>query len=205
MEILTALKNQLAFIEWFYKKAAQPFFSFLLFERPERHGDDTPDDRENWEKGLNVLGYCSLSLVAKAIEDYLRLFVGALGGMPDTKGSKFEKYENFLLTRTTFLWDNCPIERNRIEQINLCRNDFMHDPSINARQAKQNKKHFEKHPNSRFIASWEQVMVATMTEVEGKKPDHQFSLRVTGDELIRAIGDARRFCEFVNTQKASSE
>ena len=209
MVILTALQNQLAFIEWFYTTAAQPFFTFFLerMKGPEQQ-DVTPDDvREKWQKGLNVLGHSSLGLVSKAIQDYLCHFIlrEVVNKPNELKGkSTFEKYENFLLTKTKFRWEECPIERNRIEQIHLCRNDFIHDPSIDGRQPKQDKRHFEKHPGSRFIASWEQVMVETITVGTGKKPDHQFSLRVTGDELIRVIGDAGRFCEFVDSRRTST-
>ncbi|MDQ2713210.1 MAG: hypothetical protein M3Y24_13445, partial [Acidobacteriota bacterium] len=129
MDILAALDNQLVFVRWFYLTARAPFEALL-----KKHMRD--EESENWQKvqkGVEVLGQSSLSLVEKAILDYLRHFIlRQVGKVPDDlRGkSKFDKYETFLLTRTTFQWCNCPVGRDRIEQINLCRNDFQHDPDI---------------------------------------------------------------------------
>src|ERR1700733_12974543 len=86
-------------------------------------------------KGRQTLALFCLSLVSKAIHDYLLQFimheVGA--SKPDdpaltklTGKSKFHKYENFLREKNAFSWDDSPVGRDQIEQINLCRDHFIH-------------------------------------------------------------------------------
>jgi hypothetical protein len=67
--------------------------------------------------------------VQKAILDYLRFFVIDKIGpddLPKRNESAFLRYEKLLRNRTTFRWEDSPVSRNWIEQINLCRNDFIH-------------------------------------------------------------------------------
>jgi hypothetical protein len=224
MDVFPALNSRLSFIRSFYFTAAPPFEALLRRHNPRYDpGEDDPpqDESERWQearKGLEVLGHCSLSLVAKAIEDYLRqLILREVGEMPVLRGkSKFEKYESFLLNKTTFRWRDasstqtspeacCPIGRDRIEQINLCRNDFIHDPFIDRGQPKQSKRHFEKYPSSRFVDPIETAVEMASAEAAGKEfQASPASLTVDRHGLVSAMKDARGFCQFVealNTKK----
>jgi hypothetical protein len=211
MDILKVLDDRLAFIRFFYFTASEPFElirrEYIRVKGPS--DDDAPDQFDEWQratKGLEVIGQCSVGLVAKAIEDYLRQFVlRQVGKMPSLSGkSRFEKYEKFLLTNTAFNWGACPIGRDRIEQINLCRNDFQHDPSIDSDQPKQTDQHFQKYPLPRFHDLLERAILMAVAETDGKDfEDAPASLTVTRAGLLSAMTDARRFCEFVEAQRTN--
>jgi hypothetical protein len=104
VDILSALEKRLSFIRRFYLTAGRPFEAIRRrcnsIDSPTE--DDPPDagfERQDATRGLELIGQLSLTLVAKAIEDYLRLFiVREAGQVPVLEGkSKFERYVNFLL------------------------------------------------------------------------------------------------------------
>jgi len=208
---LAALKNQLAFIRSFYLTAATPFDGLLRKHNPLNASSEDlrPYEEERWKeaiKGLEVLGQCSLSLVSKAIQDYLREVVGS--GInhfrKKAKESWFDRYCCFLEENTSFRWADSPLARDLIEQINLCRNDFQHDPEIDGSQPQKDLRHFEKHPRSRFDDPLERAVKTAYAQVNGEEPrDTPGSLTVTRIELFKAVSDAGTFCEFVETQTFS--
>jgi len=161
--------------------------------------------RSGRTKGLEVLGQCSLSLVAKAIQDYLREFVRSeiTGTLPKKgKQSWFEFYCHILEHRTSFRWAVSPVPRDQIEQIILSRSDFMHDPAIDDSQPVKGGTHFKKYPQSRFDDPVERAVRAALAQVSGVEPcDSPGTLTVTKQKLIVAIADARKFCEFIATQR----
>lgn len=208
VDVLAGLKDRLAFVRTFYFTAAPGFEAIQRKCIPR--SDQTDDDPIAFEefqestKGLDVLGHCSLSLVSKALEDYLREFIlRKAGTLSELRGKGwFLKYESFLLTKTTFCWRECPVKRDQIEQINLCRNDFMHDPFIDRSKPKQSEDHHKKHPRSRFSDPLERAVQMAYAEVYSEAQEESpTSLIVTRLELVRAIGDVRSFCEFVEVQK----
>lgn len=214
------LEDHLAFIERFYASAAEPFETIKRkIERREmpfvpRH---EPGDYDGYEYQhefneasacLRILGYCSHSLAVKALHDYLRQFImrersvvkaEELG--PILKCFKgrgwFEKYIHFLEQRTRFNWVDSPVTRDRIEQINLSRNDVIHDPDIESTWPTQSEDHFRKYPVSRFAEDWELAMVTP----NGGNPEFPLRLNVTRDRLAEAISDIRSFCAFVEKQR----
>jgi hypothetical protein len=211
MDALLALNRQLDFIRSFYFTAESPFKVLLRKHNTpcgEVCGDEPPDDFEKWaaaRKGVEVLGQCSLSLVHKALLDYLRAFVsGKLSpaDVPKQKGSPFLKYEDLLLDRTTFCWQASPVSRDRIEQINLSRDDFMHYLGIDSCQPRKSKQHFDKHPLSRFDDHLERAIEMAIAQAKGEDPPNTpGSLTVDRHGLISAITDVRQFCVFVEAQK----
>jgi hypothetical protein len=205
MDVLLALNRQLDFIKWFYCTAEPPFKVLL-----RTHMDDVESKKwQEAQKGLEVLGQCNLGLVAKAIHDYLQAFVQLEhpGNFPKKgKESWFDYYCRFLEVHTKFRWAESPVPRDRLEQINLSRNDFMHDPEIDSNQPRKSRSHSEKHPLSRFDDPLERAILAAMEreainlDGEQKRP----SLTVARCELFRAVDDAKNFCEFVETHKTQS-
>jgi|ERR1017187_3397538 hypothetical protein len=219
MGVLTALESRLAFVRRFYFTAAPPFEAIRreCIPHDDPNDDDPPVEFEKWQeatKGLEVLGQFCLSLVHKAILDYLRFFVTDKFGPDDVArqkgGSAFDRYETLLLDRTTFRWPDSPVSRDRIEQIILCRNDFIHDSEIDSSQPRQSPQHFRKHPSSRFCDPLERAVretVATLPPppmpdwIDGKESqDTGASLTVNREGLLCAMTDAREFCQFVDAQ-----
>lgn len=215
MDLLPALNRQLNFIRSFYLTAASPFEILLRKYTPryEACDDEPPDESGEWEearKGLEVLGQFGLTLVQKAILDYLRFFVIDKIGPDDVriqKGSAFLMYEKLLLNRTTFRWEDSPVSRNRIEQINLCRNDFIHDSEseIDSSQPRQSADHFQKHPSSPFNDPLDRLARMAFAKANAEEwRETPGLLTVSRYELCSAITAARQFCAFVGTQKAQT-
>ncbi len=208
MDALTPFSNRLDFIRWFYFTAARPFETIereCAF-RDDPYDDDPPDGLEKWKeatKGLEVLGQCCLALLAKAVQDSLREFVECEGG-PGPKKAKeswFDRYCRFMEENTSLRWAHSPVSRDRIEQIILCRNDFMHDLNIDSSQAKQSPRHFGKYPVSRFNDPAETAVLLAIAEMSSEPFQHApASLTVTRLELMNAIADASQFCGFVEKQ-----
>jgi hypothetical protein len=75
---------------------------------------------------LGVVGSSSLSLLEKALHDYLREFVEREGGLGTKKPGEswFDRHCRFLEENTPFSWNDSPVPREKMEQINLGRNDF---------------------------------------------------------------------------------
>jgi hypothetical protein len=211
MDALHALNGQLDFIRSFYLTTESPFKVLLRKHNIPYHetcDGESPDDFDKWaaaRKGLEVLGQCSLSLVHKALFGYLRAFVSdkiSPADVPKQKGSPFLKYGGLLLERTTFRWEDSPVTRDRIEQINLCRDDFMHYLGIDGSQPIKSKLHFDKHPLSRFDDHLERAIETAMAQAKGEDPPNTpGSLTVDRHGLISAITDVRQFCVFVEAQK----
>jgi len=205
------LDHRLGFIRRFYLTAVMPFEATQrkIVKIKETHlsrGEDAPDGslEEEWNdatKCVQVVGQCCLGLLEKALHDYLRVFIERGGGIEKKSGNWFKSYSDFLTQRTTFTWEGSPVTYNQLEQINLSRNDYSHDPAIDSDQPIQSEDHFEKHPRSRFIDELEKVI---LTAKDGKEPDFPISLSVTKHKLFSALSDVKRFCAFVDTQRAET-
>ena len=148
---------------------------------------------------LSVVGSSALGLLEKALHDYLRAFVKDEGG-PGPKKSKeswFDQHCRFLEENTPFRWTNSPVPRGRLEEINLSRNDFTHDPTIGSTWPFQSEAHFRKYPVSGFVDT---LHFAVMTEETGV-PDSPMPLKVTRENLMSHIEYVRQFCTFVDDQR----
>jgi hypothetical protein len=214
MDFLAFLNGRLDFIQRFYDQAAAAFREIKrkidageepFFPRHPPADQGEPEYLTEWidaDDSLRVLGQCSLNLVAKAIQDYLREFITREVGksrLAKLKGQGwFEKYENFLVDALGFRWDRSPVDRGLIEQLNLSRNDGTHDPVIETTWPKQNEAHFRKYPTSFFADEMEQAALAPEA---GSTPDFPSSIHVTSEKLVAAISSARAFCTFVETHR----
>jgi hypothetical protein len=111
------------------------------------------------------------------------------------------------LNRTTFRWEGSPVSRDQIGQINLCRNDFIHDSlsEIDSGQPMQSAGHFQKHPFSPFSDPLDRaVRMASATANSEKWCETPGLLTVSGNALFSALTMARQFCAFVETQDAQT-
>lgn len=194
MEILAALDDRLACIQFFYFTASAPFEALLRKYIP-RYGTDgaTPDEfeSEKWKEaheGRETLASCCLMLVSKAIHDYLLYFIMREVGTskPDDvsalklKGDgTFKKYETFLLQRTTFSWEKSPIGRDQVEQIILFRHDFIHNPAIDGGQTKQ----VHSPKSSRFIDPLDQAVREAM-KTSAKNPAFAEIIAELGERAV---------------------
>jgi len=149
-------------------------------------------------------------LVQKALQDYLREFILREESLvqPDevltaqlkryAKGrGLFHGYCRYLRERTRFEWSRSPVPQDRIEQINLCRNDIAHDPSIEGGWIQQSPEHFRRFPESIFADDFLMAVFRTETDT----PEVPAVISVTGDKLRAAIEDIRNFCTFVEAHR----
>jgi hypothetical protein len=211
MDILAILEDHLRFIERFYNAAAEPFETtlrkietgeepFVPQQAPEDY--DGPEYEIEWieaDQCLGVVGSSSLALLEKALHDYLRQFVRREGGPGPKKSGEswFDHHCRFLEEDTLFRWTNSPVPKDRIEEINLSRNDFAHDPMIGNTWPYQSDEHFRKYPVSAFA---DKLDLAVMT-AEGDKPEFPIRLKVTRENLTVHIEYVRQFCTFVEAQR----
>jgi len=222
MDILGFLEDHLRFIERFYDKAAEPFETtkrkihageepFIPQRAPEDYNG--PEYEIEWieaDQCLSVLGSCSLALLNKALHDYLRLFIMREAGVAEPEKLSpilkryqgenwFEKYCAFLTGNTPFEWARSPVSHDQIEQINLSRNDFVHDPTMGGTWPRQSERHFQKHPVSAFA---DELDLAALVHENGK-PELPVALRVTRENLAAHIEYVRQFCTFVEAQRTA--
>lgn len=220
MDILPELERHLKFIGRFYNGAAEPFEAIKrkieAYEEPyvQQYEPDDCDGyeyEEEWNEAddsLRILGQMSLGLVEKALHDYLREFAmreARVGRAEDLSpvikryegGSWFEKVCSFLQQETRFDLSLSPIPFERIEQINLARNDVSHHPAIESTWPTQSEKHFRKHPVSVFA---DELDLLALTGEDGN-PMCPLTINVTRQKLMASIEDVRQFCTFVEGHK----
>src|SRR5882757_7966219 len=165
MDILPFLESHLDFIGRFYIAAAEPFETTMrTIENNEEPFVPTyaPVDEDDFEygfewmeadKGLRVIGSCSLGLLQSALHNYLRECVEQVEGPRSEKKrdeSWFAYYCRILVATTGFRWDESPVTYDDLEQINLTRNNFAHDTIIGSVSPVQDERHFRKHRCSVF-------------------------------------------------------
>jgi hypothetical protein len=211
MDILAILEDHLDLIERFYDEAGEKFETtlrkieageepFVPQRAPEDY--DGPEYEIQWTEAdqfLGVIGSSSLQLLEKVLHDYLREFVEREGGAgPKERGkSWFEHLCRFLEEKTSFRWTNSPVSRGQIEEINLSRNDFAHDPMLGSTWPFQSEKHFREYPVSTFA---DKLHLAAVME-ERDKPEVPIALKVTRENLTAHIEYVRQFCTFVEAQR----
>jgi hypothetical protein len=217
MDFLAMVEDRLSFIERFYNRTAEPFEviqrkieteeePFVPRRAPEQY--DEPEYLDEWQEAddiLRVLGHCGLGLVGKALQDYLRGFIMREAEvsteadfsqtMRQCQGDGWlRKYFFFLEQNTRFDWSRSPVPFERIEQINLSRNDVTHDPRIDSVRAHRTEKHFSKYPVPSFADELEILAL-------GGEDEPPLIIKVTRQNLANAIEDVRRFCSFVESER----
>ena len=228
-DFLAILEDHLGFIERFYDGAVQPFETtmrkieageepFLPKCEPEDYyGPKYETEWNEADECKRVIGSCTLGLLAKALNDYLREFVmrevnNQRSRLEQYKGNWFEKYCAFLTQETAFKWLNCPVARNQIEQINLSRNDFAHDPELGGTFPVQTDTHFRKYPVSAFAdelslgVALDAAALFTLTDASTTRkhcngPAFPVQLRITRENLMPHVEYVRQFCTFVEAQR----
>jgi hypothetical protein len=221
------LNRRLDFIEWFYLAASRPFEALQRqCIAPDASRDD---DRGEWEKatrGLEVLGQCSLGLLAKALHDYVLELTRSMGGSgpKQKKGSWLQHLSEFLEGNTSFRWTHSPVSYDKIEQIVMTRNDCVHYADVMPEggfQAKQTNAHAKSHPSSRFIDPVEKAIRTAMSELQARDEFEEArraaaeilgggfeeealaapaSLTVSRTALQSAVNDVREFCAFLGAR-----
>lgn len=213
MDFLAMLERELLFVEQFYDRTAEPFATMMRkikageepFVPAFGEGDGQPPFTDEWldaDKIVSTLGSCALGLVENALHKYLRKFaMNELGEHRNKEFSQlfkfkgdgwFAKYEVFLQERG-FEWTKSPVQRDRLEQINLTRNDINHDTGFDIPPTRT-KEHIRKHPVPMFADENEMLMLAGSDELP-------IYIKVARDNLMAAIEDVRHFCGFVETRR----
>lgn len=220
MDILAIIERHLGFIGRFYASAAETFEATKRkieaneepyvpkYEPGDFDGYEYQGEWNEADESLRVLGHCALGLLEKALHDYLREFVMREAGVRHTEdlspilkryGGKgwFDNLCSFLKQETPFDWSRSPVPFERIEQINLTRNDVVHNPAIDNTSPEQSEGHFLKHPVSLFAD--EVDLVASVGE-DGN-PLCPVMINVTRKKLMASVEDVRQFCGFVEAQR----
>lgn len=210
VDILFFLDRRLTFLRRFYLDTAAPLEARLrqiandLSTRTSQSGTGTvppeepPEEWQHSVKCLELLGQMTVISLTKSLQDYLREVIRDEGGPDhtDKKGSWLDRYSRFLEANTEFSWLPSPVDRARVEQLNLARNDFMHDEDIDADTPYQSEYHFEKYAVSRFTDMLHRAVVAA---IDGCEPDFPMPLSVNRQKVFDAIADVGQFCRYIES------
>jgi len=212
MDLLHFLNRRLSFIQNLYDSAIVPFEETKRQindgEPPyidNRHPDDydgEPLFLEEWQEAddsTTVVGHWCLCMVEATLQTYLRDCISPVGScwwkpselkarlnQKKSRGRHwFERYRLLFLNHLEIDWKKGPVSLSDIEQVNLTRNDLIHQVDMLSFSIKRDEKHAKKFPNGLFTDDlWHGLGMER--------------LRVNREKLELAISLVRNFCTWLD-------
>lgn len=214
MDLLYFLETRLTFIEHLYDSAT------ALFEETKRkieNGEqpyidtrdpeyaDEPAFLSEWQEADNsaaVIGQWCLCMVQASLQAYLRESISPSGStwwnsetlgrvLSERKGgSWFGRYALLFREELGIDFNAAPVALSDLEQLNLTRNDLIHNVSLLTETVERTEEHAERFPIALFTDDlW------TAMGVE--------RIRVTKDKLDTAVRLVRNFCTWLDGIRSS--
>ncbi len=210
MDILAGLRGKLRFIERHYAAASEPFRETIRkieagedpFEPPpfdpETATDFEPPFLEEWQdatESLNIEGQAALKLVQSALRKYVESFVNAYKIPLLQKGKQdwFERFKKYFLEAYGIDWDAGPVPVSELEEVNLARNDSVHQEDPLGMARRQSKEHARRFPAGLFVDDFDKRFHA-----DNSWPGR---IEVTDAGLREAIRRVESFCEFLDSRR----
>lgn len=212
MDILAGLREKLRFIESFYETASQPFREVKrkieAGESPytppsfnfDGFADDTPPFLAEWQdadESLNLIGQAALTLVQESLYHYLQSFLELKGSKLSAKApNRLERYRKHFRESLSIDWDQGPVPFERLEEINLARNDIAHQGDPFAMTRYQSTDHYRRFPFGLFVHEIDRLMAR-------ESGGHPWPGRicVTRESLAESIRRVETFCEFLDANR----
>ena len=215
MDLLYFLTRRLEFIQRLYETAVAPFEEtqrkINAAEEPYVPSFD-PDDwsgdppfLEEWQEAdesIMVIGHWCLCMVQSALNIYLRDSISPIGWhwcdasvlsglLGNKKGkSKFERYRRLFLEDLDIDWAKGPVSLPDLEQLNLTRDDLIHNVDMMSLSVQRDEKHVERFPNGLFTDElW-----------RGLDSDR---VRIDKKQLAHACDLVRSFCAWIDGIRCS--
>jgi hypothetical protein len=174
MDLLYFLMKRLEFVQKLYDSAVEPFNEikrkiedheepYIDRRNPEDY-DGEPAFLAAWQDADDsamVIGHWCLCMVQASFQTFLRDCIrpiGALWWNPEAmleelakkKGSWFERYR-LLFLDIGIDWANGPVPSTDLEQLNLTRNDLMHNIDMLSANVQRVEDHAKKFPSGLFL------------------------------------------------------
>jgi hypothetical protein len=173
MDLLYFFKTRLEFIEQLYDSVVIPFEEVKrkidAGEAPYvDHRDpeyvDEPAFLEEWQQAddsIMVVGQWCLCMVQMALKAFLKECIGPAGSvwwrtmrlheaLLKKKGDWFVRYKALFLDELGIDWDRGPVPLGELEQLNLTRNDLIHNMDMFSMSIERDEAHAKKFPTGLF-------------------------------------------------------
>jgi hypothetical protein len=175
MDLLYFLKARLRFIEQLYDSATSPFGETKrkinahvppYVDRRDSEYVSEPAFFEEWQQAddsVMVVGHWCLCMVQASLHSYLRECIGPNGGRwwnseklrteLCRKKSKhsFGRYRLLFLEDLGVDWSDGPVALDELEQLNLTRDDLIHEVKMLSMSVERDEKHAKRYPTGLFV------------------------------------------------------
>lgn len=208
MDLLYFLENRLEFIGYIYYSATSPFEETM---RKITHGEppyidtrdpeyaDEPAFLSQWQEADDaaaVIGHWCLCMVQASLHAYLKESISPFGrfwwnsealqnALSQKRGNWFEKYTLLFREELGIDFAGAPVAPSDLEQLNLTRNDLIHNVDLLTETISRSEEHAQRFPRALFT---DDLWAALGVE----------RIRITKDKLNVAIQLVRDFCTWLD-------
>lgn len=217
MDVLWFLRQRLRFTSNLYDVASAPFREttrkieageepFVNRRNPDYDDSEPPFLQEFLEasEAVDVMGHWCLMMTFASLQAFLREHVSQMAGAHghDAKEVRarcdavkarnwFERYRKFYLEEFGIDWNKGPVKLDDLEQINLTRDDLVHNVEVTSPYVYRTEKHAARFPKSLFTDElWEGLAIGS-------------KIKVGRDELTRALQIVESFCAWLEENRGS--
>jgi hypothetical protein len=214
MDLLYFLKERLKFIEQLYDGAISPFEETK--RKIEEHEPPYVDNRDpeyvsepaflsEWQQAddsIMVIGHWALCMVQASLKAYLQGCIGPTGSiwwrpkillslLAKKQGKNwFKRYQLLFLEDLGIDWNKGPVPLSELEQLNLTRDDLIHNVNVLSMSVERSEKHTEQYPAGLFTDDlWAGMGVER--------------LKVDEKNLRRAVELVEKFCSWIDGIRCS--
>jgi len=219
MDILWFFHRRLRLIYMMYDDGTAPFREtmrkieaheepFVDTRDPEHQDVSEPAFLEEFletSEVVELLGNWCLLMTHATLQAFLREYVAeiarAYGHNPKEVRARleaikaknwFERYRLFFLQELGIDWQTSPVKLTDLEQINLTRDDLVHNVEVTTTYVYRDKKHAERFPESLFTDElWEGLAIGS-------------KIKVGRDELTHALQIVDTFCMWLEEQRVGN-
>jgi len=201
VDLLYFLNRRLEFIQRFYESAAAPFAEtarkISAGEEPYLHPsnpddwDSEPPFLEEWQEAdesIMVVGHWCLCMVQSSLNTYLRDSISSVGCywwdstvLSSLLGAKqgkswFERYRLLFLEDLGIDWTTGPVSLADLEQLNLTRDDLIHNVDMMSFSVRRDEKHIKRFPSGLFTDELWRNLDADRVRIDKKQLAHASAL-----------------------------
>lgn len=218
MDVLWFLRRRLEFTSHLYDVSSAPFRETMqkieageepFVDRRNPEYDDVSEPRFLEEflaasEAVEVIGHRCLMMVFASLQAFLREQVSHMAEAfgRDRKGVRvrldavkakhwFERYRKFYLEEFGIDWSKGPVKLDDLEQINLTRDDLVHNVDVTSPYVYRTEKHAARFPKSLFTDElWEGLAIGS-------------KIKVGRDELTKALEIVDSFCAWLEEHRGA--
>jgi len=173
VDLLYFLRTRLSFVDELYNSTVQPYedrkCKIEAHEEPyvdlrDPEYADEPAFLEEWQEAddaMMVIGHWCFCMVHASLKAYLKSYLGPVDVTADSSAldrelrstggkSWFERYRLLFLKALGVDWNSGPVKIGELEQLNLTRDDLIHNVDVLSLNVPMSADHAERFPNSLF-------------------------------------------------------